>query len=71
MEEVGDGLPVEEVGDGLPVEVGAGAEDTGLVSSWLLVLEPATQSVSKFLLMSVTTLALMWKVPQGRPSWIV
>ena len=40
-------------------------------ASWLLVLEPATQSVSKFLLRSVTTLAFMWKFPQESPSWTV
>ena len=39
--------------------------------SWILVLEPATQSVSRFLVRLVTTFALIWKVPDDRPSWIV
>ena len=49
----------------------AEVEDNDLVSSWLFVFDPVTQSVSKFLVISVTTFALMWKVPQERPSWIV
>ena len=62
----GNGLPLEkEGGDGLPLEVGvasvpAEVMDSGLVSSWLFVMYPATQSVSKFLVISVTTFALMW-----------
>ena len=80
-EEGGDGLPLEVgvagvltegVGDGLAGEgVGCGegtGEDETLDLSWFLVLDPATQSVSKFLERSVTTLALMWKVPNERPS---
>ena len=65
MEGDADGLALVGDADGLA------EEGEILARSWFLVLEPATQSVSKFLVRSVTTLALMWKVPQERPSWIV
>ena len=82
----GDGLPDGGVGADVLADGGVGAgglaeegvdggegteEDDALDLSWSLVLAPATQSVSKFLVRSVTTLALMWKVPQETPSWIV
>ena len=59
--------------DGLAEEGVDGGDiiDEGLARSWFFVLDPATQSVSKFLVRSVTTLALMWKAPQERPYWIV
>ena len=82
-----DGLPLDGVADGLAeggvadglaedggVAGGLAEEEDGedpTAASWLLVLEPATQSVSKFLLRSVTTLAFMWKFPQESPSWTV
>ena len=61
------------VADGLAEEGVDGGDwiGKGVARSWFLVLDPATQSVSKCLVRSVTTLALMWKVPQERPSWIV
>ena len=72
---VGAGVLAGGVADGLVEEGIDGEEETGedgaLDLSWLLVLEPATQSVSKFLVRSVTTLALIWNVPQERPFCIV
>ena len=68
----GDGLPFGGLddGDGLPfggLEPEGVGDKQGLVSSWFLVLEPAIQSVSKFLERLVTTLALIWKLPEESP----
>ena len=39
-------------------------------SSCASILEPATHSVSRFLLRSKTTFPFMWNAPEETPSWI-
>ena len=64
----GEDLDGVDGGEGL-LDVEDVEDDVLLVCINILdILEPATQSVSKYLARSRTTLPLMWNVPNDTPS---